>query len=103
MQGWIETYRGTVHRWELDNVDHFTVAYYFDRFADATANALKVLGLGATAARSAPPPPPPRPAAPGARRTAAPPTVPGRPRRAPSPRTATCATCTSSAREISTT
>ena len=54
MQGWIETYRGTVHRWELDNVDHFTVAYYFDRFADATANALEVLGLGATAGRRPP-------------------------------------------------
>ena len=28
---WIETYRGTVHRWEADNVEHFTVAYYFAR------------------------------------------------------------------------
>ena len=33
---WLETYRGTVHRWEVDNVDHFTVAYYFARFEDAT-------------------------------------------------------------------
>jgi acyl-CoA thioesterase FadM len=49
MNGWIETYRGTVHRWELDNVDHFTVAYYFDRFADATANALDALDLGPAA------------------------------------------------------
>ena len=39
--GWIETYRGTVYRWELDNVDHFTVAFYFQRFADATAWLLK--------------------------------------------------------------
>jgi acyl-CoA thioesterase FadM len=46
MNPWIETYRGTVHRWELDNVDHFTVAYYFDRFGDATANALEALDLG---------------------------------------------------------
>jgi acyl-CoA thioesterase FadM len=46
MNPWIETYRGTVNRWELDNVDHFTVAYYFDRFADATANALEALHLG---------------------------------------------------------
>jgi acyl-CoA thioesterase FadM len=45
MNPWIETYRGTVHRWELDNVDHFTVAYYFDRFADATATALETLAL----------------------------------------------------------
>ena len=43
--GWIETYRGTVHRWEVDNVDHFTVAYYFERFEDATAGLLHVLGL----------------------------------------------------------
>jgi acyl-CoA thioester hydrolase len=49
MNGWIETYRGTVHRWELDNVDHFTVAYYFDRFADATAIALEALDLGSHA------------------------------------------------------
>ena len=46
MSHWIETYRGTVHRWELDTVDHFTVAYYFDRFGDATANALDALELG---------------------------------------------------------
>jgi acyl-CoA thioester hydrolase len=42
---WIETYRGTVHRWEVDNVDHFTVAYYFDRFEDATLALLHALGL----------------------------------------------------------
>jgi acyl-CoA thioesterase FadM len=43
---WIETYRGTVFRWELDNVDHFTVAYYFQRFADATLGLLEGLELG---------------------------------------------------------
>ncbi len=43
--GWLETYRGTVHRWEVDNVDHFTVAYYFERFEDATLGLLHVLGL----------------------------------------------------------
>jgi acyl-CoA thioesterase FadM len=42
---WIDTYRGTVHRWEVDNVDHFTVAYYFERFEDATAALLHALGL----------------------------------------------------------
>ena len=42
---WLETYRGTVHRWEVDNVDHFTVAYYFGRFQDATAALLHALGL----------------------------------------------------------
>jgi acyl-CoA thioesterase FadM len=43
---WLETYRGTVYRWELDNVDHFTVAYYFQRFADATLGLLEAAGLG---------------------------------------------------------
>jgi acyl-CoA thioesterase FadM len=46
MTTWIETYRGTVHRWEVDNVDHFTVAYYFQRFADASLALLETLGLG---------------------------------------------------------
>jgi len=46
MNPWIETYRGTVHRWEVDNVDHFTVAYYFDRLSDASLNALEAFGLG---------------------------------------------------------
>jgi acyl-CoA thioester hydrolase len=48
MNPWIETYRGTVHRWEVDNVDHFTVAFYFDRLADASMNALDAFGLGPT-------------------------------------------------------
>lgn len=43
---WTETYRGTVHRWEVDNVDHFTVAYYFARFEDAALGMLHALGLG---------------------------------------------------------
>jgi len=34
---WLETYRGTVFRWEVDHNDHFTVAYYFGRIADARA------------------------------------------------------------------
>ncbi len=42
---WIETYRGTVYRWEVDHVDHFTVAYYFARFEDATLGVLQALGL----------------------------------------------------------
>jgi acyl-CoA thioesterase FadM len=46
MTTWTETYRGTVHRWEVDNVDHFTVAYYFQRFADASLALLDTLGLG---------------------------------------------------------
>jgi acyl-CoA thioesterase FadM len=46
MTTWIETYRGAVNRWEVDNVDHFTVAYYFQRFADASLALLEALGLG---------------------------------------------------------
>jgi acyl-CoA thioesterase FadM len=46
MNSWVETYRGAVHRWEVDNVDHFTVAFYFDRLADASLNALEAFGLG---------------------------------------------------------
>ncbi|HEV8439373.1 MAG TPA: thioesterase family protein [Methylomirabilota bacterium] len=42
---WLETYRGTVYRWEVDNVDHFTVAYYFARFEDATMALLHAVGL----------------------------------------------------------
>jgi len=42
---WRETYRGTVYRWEVDNVDHFTVAYYFERIEDATLALLPTLGL----------------------------------------------------------
>jgi acyl-CoA thioesterase FadM len=42
---WRETYRGTVYRWEVDNVDHFTVAYYFERIEDATLALLPALGL----------------------------------------------------------
>ena len=45
MSGGIETYRGTVYRWEVDNVDHFTVAYYFERFEDATLALVHALGL----------------------------------------------------------
>ena len=38
MAEWLETYRGVVNAWECDVVQHFTVAYYFDRFASATRN-----------------------------------------------------------------
>jgi acyl-CoA thioesterase FadM len=44
---WVDTYRGTVFPWEADIVEHLTVAYYFERFADATLALLDGLGLGA--------------------------------------------------------
>jgi len=49
---WQETYRGLVAAWETDTVDHFTVAYYFDRFSDATLNAMEGLGLGGSYIRA---------------------------------------------------
>src|SRR3989442_12923825 len=42
---WLETYRGMVYRWEVDPVDHFTVAFYFARFEDATLALLHAVGL----------------------------------------------------------
>jgi acyl-CoA thioesterase FadM len=47
MTAWVDTYRGTVFPWEADIVEHLTVAYYFERFADATLALLDGLGLGA--------------------------------------------------------
>jgi acyl-CoA thioesterase FadM len=44
MTEWIETYRGVVSAWECDIVEHFTIAYYFERFADATRNFLDLIG-----------------------------------------------------------
>jgi acyl-CoA thioester hydrolase len=42
---WIETYRGTVFRWEVDSNDHLTVAYYLTRFGDAALAVTHALGL----------------------------------------------------------
>ncbi|MFI4987072.1 MAG: thioesterase family protein [Alphaproteobacteria bacterium] len=41
-----ETHRGSVKAWECDSFGHFTVAYYFDRFSDASAAALAALREG---------------------------------------------------------
>ena len=46
MAEWLETYRGVVNPWECDVVQHFTIAYYFDRFADATRNFFDLAGEG---------------------------------------------------------
>src|SRR5271169_4703671 len=45
MNGWTETWRGIVSPWECDITEHFTIAYYFDRLADATAMMAGSLGL----------------------------------------------------------
>ena len=52
MEGWTETWRGIVPPWECDITEHFTIAYYFDRLADATSTTSGSLGL-AGAAQSA--------------------------------------------------
>jgi acyl-CoA thioesterase FadM len=45
MEGWTETWRGIVAPWECDITEHFTIAYYFDRLADATSTMAGSLGL----------------------------------------------------------
>ena len=49
---WLETARSAVNRWEIDNTEHFTVAFYFARLGDATFMMLDALGLGPAAART---------------------------------------------------
>lgn len=45
-EGYLETYRGWVAPWECDVVEHLTVAYYFERFADSALWLMEDLGLG---------------------------------------------------------
>jgi acyl-CoA thioesterase FadM len=45
MEGWTETWRGIVSPWECDTTEHFTIAYYFDRLADAASIMAGGLGL----------------------------------------------------------
>jgi acyl-CoA thioesterase FadM len=47
MDGWTETWRGIVSPWECDITEHFTIAYYFDRLADATPMLASRLGINA--------------------------------------------------------
>jgi acyl-CoA thioester hydrolase len=52
MKSWMETWRGIVAPWECDLTEHFTIAYYFDRLADAASAMAASLGL-TEASRSA--------------------------------------------------
>src|SRR5690349_20435278 len=45
MSAAIETHRSMVKAWECDSFGHFTVAYYFDRVADASATAREMLAV----------------------------------------------------------
>ncbi len=47
MSAGIETHRSMVKAWECDSFGHFTVAYYFDRIADASASARETLAVPA--------------------------------------------------------
>lgn len=53
MSAWIDSYRGSVRAWECDTTEHFTVAYYFDRFADSTLRLMEHHGIGLTMMREA--------------------------------------------------
>jgi acyl-CoA thioesterase FadM len=45
MAAWIETCRSVVSPWECDVTEHFTIACYFDRLADASLTTAEELGL----------------------------------------------------------
>jgi acyl-CoA thioesterase FadM len=45
MAAWTETCRSVVSPWECDVTEHFTIAYYFDRLADAASTTAESLGL----------------------------------------------------------
>ena len=45
MAAWMETVRSVVSPWECDVTEHFTIAYYFDRLADAASTIAESLGL----------------------------------------------------------
>ena len=44
MTDYIETYRGDVCPWEVDSTEHFTVAYYYEKFEAANWRFLKEIG-----------------------------------------------------------
>lgn len=44
--GWTETFRGMVKAWECDAFEHFTVAYYYERIADAVLNLFDDVDAG---------------------------------------------------------
>ncbi|MDE0943764.1 MAG: thioesterase family protein [Alphaproteobacteria bacterium] len=50
--GYSETFRGDVAPWEVDATEHFTVAYYYEKFEGATWRFLQQLGVDAAAART---------------------------------------------------
>ena len=52
MTGYTETFLGDVHTWEVDATEHFTVAYYYEKFESATWRFLHDAGVDPTQART---------------------------------------------------
>jgi acyl-CoA thioesterase FadM len=46
MVEWTETFRGVVAAWECDVVEHFTIAYYYEKLSDATRSLIELIGEG---------------------------------------------------------
>jgi acyl-CoA thioesterase FadM len=47
-----ETFRGEVFAWEVDSTEHFTVAYYYQKFEAATWRFLRLAGVDPVLART---------------------------------------------------
>ncbi len=52
MNGYSETFRGDVSPWEVDATEHFTVAYYYEKFEAATWRFLRQSGADPASART---------------------------------------------------
>ena len=52
MNGYSETFRGDVSPWEVDATEHFTIAYYYEKFEAATWRFLRQTGFNPAAART---------------------------------------------------
>ena len=52
MTGYSETFRGDVSPWEVDATEHFTVAYYYEKFEAATWRFLRQSGADPAAAHT---------------------------------------------------
>jgi acyl-CoA thioesterase FadM len=50
--GYSETFRGNVATWEVDSTEHFTVAYYYEKFEASTWRFLRQAGVDPAAART---------------------------------------------------
>ena len=52
MSGYTTTFLGDVHTWEVDATEHFTVAYYYEKFQSATWRFLHDAGVDPARART---------------------------------------------------